>query len=43
MQNPALVIMAAGMGTRFGGPKQIIPVDDIIKNNMLYADSYLEI
>ena len=24
---PALVIMAAGMGSRFGGPKQITPVD----------------
>ena len=29
MNNPALVIMAAGMGSRFGGPKQIIPVDDM--------------
>ncbi len=29
MKNPALVIMAAGMGSRFGGPKQIIPVDDM--------------
>ena len=25
---PTLVIMAAGMGSRFGGPKQITPVDD---------------
>ncbi|MBO4235703.1 MAG: nucleotidyltransferase [Firmicutes bacterium] len=25
---PALVIMAAGMGSRFGGPKQITPVTD---------------
>ena len=25
---PDLVIMAAGMGSRFGGPKQITPVDD---------------
>ena len=24
---PKLVIMAAGMGSRFGGPKQITPVD----------------
>ena len=24
---PTLVIMAAGMGSRFGGPKQITPVD----------------
>jgi len=28
MQNPTLVIMAAGMGSRFGGPKQTTPVDD---------------
>ena len=28
MNKPALVIMAAGMGSRFGGPKQIAPVDD---------------
>lgn len=28
MRNPALVIMAAGMGSRFGGPKQITSVDD---------------
>ena len=27
MKNPVLVIMAAGMGSRFGGPKQITPVD----------------
>lgn len=27
MQNPTLVIMAAGMGSRFGGPKQTTPVD----------------
>ena len=25
---PVLVIMAAGMGSRFGGLKQITPVDD---------------
>lgn len=25
---PCLVILAAGMGSRFGGPKQITPVDD---------------
>lgn len=28
MSNPVLVIMAAGMGSRFGGLKQIEPVDD---------------
>ena len=28
MKNPVLVIMAAGMGSRFGGPKQITPVDE---------------
>ena len=42
MLNPALVIMAAGMGSRFGGPKQIIPVDDagqIIIDYSLY-DAY---
>lgn len=25
---PSLIIMAAGMGSRFGGPKQITPIDD---------------
>ncbi len=42
MNNPALVIMAAGMGSRFGGPKQIIPVDEegqIIIDYSLY-DAY---
>ena len=28
MKQPVLVIMAAGMGSRFGGLKQIAPVDD---------------
>jgi len=28
MQKPTLVVMAAGIGSRFGGPKQIMPVDD---------------
>ena len=28
MQEPTLVILAAGMGSRFGGPKQIMAVDD---------------
>ncbi len=28
MQQPTLVILAAGMGSRFGGLKQITPVDD---------------
>lgn len=29
MKKPTLVIMAAGMGSRFGGCKQITPVDDM--------------
>ena len=39
MENPALIIMAAGMGSRFGGPKQITPVGDngeIIMDFSLY-------
>ena len=28
MKQPTLIIMAAGMGSRFGGSKQITPVDD---------------
>mgnify|MGYP002519999802 CR=1 FL=1 len=28
MQKPVLVIMAAGMGSRYGGLKQIDPIDD---------------
>ena len=28
MNRPALVVMAAGMGSRFGGLKQIEPVDE---------------
>ena len=28
MQEPSLVILAAGMGSRFGGLKQMTPVDD---------------
>ena len=28
MKKPTLVIMAAGMGSRFGGLKQITPIDD---------------
>ena len=39
MQQPALIIMAAGMGSRFGGPKQITPVGDrgeIIMDFSLY-------
>lgn len=28
MQEPTLVILAAGMGSRFGGPKQIMAVDE---------------
>lgn len=29
MQKPMLVVLAAGMGSRFGGNKQIAPVDDM--------------
>ena len=39
MQQPALIIMAAGMGSRFGGLKQITPVGDrgeIIMDFSLY-------
>ena len=39
MQTPVLVIMAAGMGSRYGGMKQIDPVDDrghIIINYSIY-------
>ena len=39
MQQPALIIMAAGMGSRFGGLKQITPVgdrDEIIMDFSLY-------
>lgn len=39
MQQPALIIMAAGMGSRFGGPKQVTPVGDrgeIIMDFSLY-------
>ena len=28
MKKPILLIMAAGMGSRFGGPKQIEPIDE---------------
>ena len=28
MEKPVLVIMAAGMGSRYGGLKQIDPIDD---------------
>ena len=28
MQQPSLIIMAAGLGSRFGGLKQIEPVGD---------------
>ena len=39
---PILVIMAAGMGSRYGGPKQIDPITsegDIIMDFSLY-DAY---
>ena len=28
MKNPVLVIMAAGMGSRYGGMKQMDPIDE---------------
>ena len=28
MNKPVLVVMAAGMGSRFGGLKQLAPIDD---------------
>ena len=42
MENPALIIMAAGMGSRFGGLKQITHVGDngeIIMDFSLYDAS----
>ena len=45
MKKPVLVIMAAGMGSRYGGMKQIDPVDEyghIIVDFSIY-DAYLEI
>ena len=36
MNKPILVIMAAGMGSRFGGLKQIEPVSD--KGDIILAD-----
>ncbi|MDO4563993.1 MAG: sugar phosphate nucleotidyltransferase [Clostridia bacterium] len=43
MKKPVLVIMAAGMGSRFGGSKQMTPVDDegqVIIDYSMY-DAYL--
>ena len=39
MNKPVLVIMAAGMGSRYGGLKQIDTVDD--ENDLGYSISYL--
>ena len=41
MANPVLVIMAAGMGSRYGGLKQIDPIGpngQIILGKRLYMD-----
>ncbi len=36
MKKPVLIIMAAGMGSRYGGLKQIDPVDGILLWIFLY-------
>lgn len=36
MKKPVLVIMAAGMGSRYGGLKQIDPIDSDITINGIY-------
>ena len=46
MDKPALVIMAAGMGSRYGGLKQIDPVDeqgDILMDFSIYDARRAEI
>ena len=39
MKKPTLVVMAAGMGSRFGGLKQITPVDGD-GNSLLHYSIY---
>ena len=43
MEKPTLVILAAGMGSRYGGLKQIDPVDDkghrsLISRSMMQSE-----
>ena len=40
MKDPTLVILAAGMGSRFGGLKQIIPVDNAGHSIIDYLGKY---
>ena len=39
MKKPVLVVMAAGMGSRYGGLKQIDPIDKD-GDCLLYTSSY---
>ena len=34
MKKPTLVVMAAGMGSRFGGLKQMTPIEDVYKRQL---------
>ena len=39
MNKPTLVVMAAGMGSRFGGCKQITPVDELRNLSLQFRGS----